>query len=50
MSKVFFSVGLSLDGFLAPEGIDRRRVKVEVVEALHSPLVAHLRYAVAHAS
>jgi hypothetical protein len=28
------------------EGIDRRKVELTIVEALHSPLVTHLRYAV----
>ena len=28
------------------EGIDRRKVALEIVEAIHSPLVTHLRYAV----
>jgi hypothetical protein len=28
------------------EGIDRHKVAVEMVEAIHSPLVTHLRYAV----
>jgi hypothetical protein len=65
MSKVFFSVTMSLDGFIAPEefaialspvflgaglrlfdGIDRPTVALAIVEAIHSPLVTHLRYAV----
>jgi hypothetical protein len=28
------------------DGIDRRKVSPEIVEAIHSPLVTHLRYAV----
>jgi hypothetical protein len=32
MSRVFFSVGMS--------------TSVEIVEAIHSPIVTHLRYAV----
>ena len=58
MSKVFFSNAGLVDEFaiaLAPvlfgagirlfDGIDRRKVALEIVEAIHSPLVTHLRYA-----
>jgi dihydrofolate reductase len=41
VAPVFFGAGLRLF-----EGIDRRKVAVEIVEAIHSPLVTHLRYAV----
>ena len=41
LAPVFLGAGIRLF-----EGIDRRRVGVEIVEALHSPLVTHLRYAV----
>jgi dihydrofolate reductase len=41
LAPVFFGAGLRLF-----EGIDRRKVAVEIVEAIHSPLVTHLRYAV----
>lgn len=41
LAPVFFSAGRRLF-----EGIDRRKIAVEIVEALHSPLVTHLRYAV----
>jgi dihydrofolate reductase len=37
-------LGLGLRLF---DGIDRRKISVEVVEAIHSPLVTRLRYAVA---
>jgi dihydrofolate reductase len=40
VAPVFFGAGLRLF-----EGIDRRKVAVEIVEAIHSPLVTHLRYA-----
>jgi len=69
MNKVFFSLGTSLDGFIAGpnrgpsnplgdrgvsihdglrlfDGVDRRRISVDIVEALHSPTVTHLRHAV----
>lgn len=46
MGKVFFSVGMSLDGFIAPEGMDMAHIGLEIAEALHSPLVTHLRYTV----
>lgn len=48
MSKVFFSVGVSLDGVFAPEGMElahaddptyKGKVMVEVMEAISSPLV-----------
>jgi hypothetical protein len=42
LAPVFFGEGLRLF-----EGIDRRKVALEIVEAIHSPLVTHLRYAVA---
>ena len=38
---VFFGEGVRLF-----EGIDRRKVSPEIVEAIHSPLVTHLRYSV----
>jgi dihydrofolate reductase len=38
---VFFGEGIRLF-----DGIDRRKVSPEIVEAIHSPLVTHLRYAV----
>src|SRR5690349_19938963 len=41
MAPVFFGSGLSLF-----EGIDWRKVGLEIVEAINSPLVTHLRYAV----
>src|SRR3954454_594895 len=41
LAPVFFGEGRRLF-----EGIDRSKVAVEIVEALHSPLVTHLRYAV----
>jgi dihydrofolate reductase len=41
VAPVFFGAGLRLF-----EEIDRRKVAVEIVEAIHSPLVTHLRYAV----
>jgi dihydrofolate reductase len=34
------------DGLRLFDGIDKRKVGVEIVEAIHSPLVTHLRYAV----
>ena len=40
-APVFFGAGIRLF-----EGIDRRKVALEIVEAIHSPLVTHLRYAV----
>ncbi len=62
MGKVFFSVVTSLDGFIAPEGMDLAHAddpnfkdwlnqwtelqKVKITKAIHSPLVTHLRYAV----
>jgi dihydrofolate reductase len=45
LAPVFFGGGRRLF-----EGIDRRKVKLEIAEALHSPLVTHLRYAVTRAS
>jgi dihydrofolate reductase len=41
LAPVFFGAGTRLF-----EGIDQRKVKLEIVEALNSPLVTHLRYAV----
>ncbi len=41
LAPVFFGGGTRLF-----EGIDRRKVALEIVEAIHSPLVTHLRYAV----
>jgi dihydrofolate reductase len=41
LAPVFFGAGTRLF-----EGIDRRKVALEIVEAIHSPLVTHLRYAV----
>jgi dihydrofolate reductase len=41
LAPVFFGAGRRLF-----EGTDRRKVGLEIVEAIHSPLVTHLRYAV----
>jgi dihydrofolate reductase len=41
LAPVFFGAGLRLF-----ERIDRHNVTLEIVEAIHSPLVTHLRYAV----
>ena len=41
LAPVFFGEGVRLF-----DGIDRRKVAPEIVEAIHSPLVTHLRYAV----
>jgi dihydrofolate reductase len=41
LAPVFFGEGVRLF-----DGIDRRKVSPEIVEAIHSPLVTHLRYAV----
>jgi len=41
LAPVFFGEGIRLF-----DGIDRRKVSPEIVEAIHSPLVTHLRYAV----
>jgi dihydrofolate reductase len=41
LAPVFFGAGIRLF-----DGIDRRKVAVDIVEALPSPLVTHLRYAV----
>ena len=41
LAPVFFGEGVRLF-----DGIDRRKVALEIVEAIHSPLVTHLRYAV----
>jgi dihydrofolate reductase len=41
LAPVFFGAGTRLF-----EGIDRQKVGLEIVEAIHSPLVTHLRYAV----
>ena len=42
LAPVFFGQGVRLF-----DGIDRRKVGLEIAEAIHSPLVTHLRYAVA---
>jgi dihydrofolate reductase len=41
LTPVFLGEGLRLF-----DGIDKRKVAVEIVEAIHSPAVTHLRYAV----
>jgi dihydrofolate reductase len=41
LAPVFFGAGIRLF-----DGIDRRKVAVDIEEAMHSPLVTHLRYAV----
>jgi dihydrofolate reductase len=41
LAPVLFGAGTRLF-----DGIDRRKVALEIVEAIHSPLVTHLRYAV----
>jgi dihydrofolate reductase len=41
LAPVFFGAGIGLF-----DGIDRRKVALDIVEAIHSPLVTHLRYAV----
>ena len=41
LAPVFFGEGVRLF-----DGIDRQKVSAEIVEAIHSPLVTHLRYAV----
>jgi dihydrofolate reductase len=41
LAPVFFGEGVRLF-----EGIERQKVSPEIVEAIHSPLVTHLRYAV----
>jgi len=41
LAPVFFGAGRRLF-----DGIDRRKIALEIVDALHSPLVTHLRYAV----
>ncbi len=41
LAPVFFGGGIRLF-----DGIDRKIVTLEIVEAIHSPLVTHLRYAV----
>jgi dihydrofolate reductase len=41
LAPIFFGEGTRLF-----DGIDPRKAAVEIVEALHSPLVTHLRYAV----
>ncbi|HEV2459341.1 MAG TPA: dihydrofolate reductase family protein [Ktedonobacterales bacterium] len=41
LAPVFFGAGIRL-----LDGIDRRKVGVDIVEAIHSPLVTHLCYAV----
>jgi dihydrofolate reductase len=42
LAPVFLGEGIRLF-----DGIDWRKVSLEIVEAIHSPLVTHLRYAVA---
>ncbi len=34
------------DGLRLFDGVDKRRFSVDIVEAIHSPMVTHLRYAV----
>lgn len=41
LAPVFFGEGIRLF-----DGSDRRKVALEIVDAIHSPLVTHLRYAV----
>ena len=41
VAPVFFGEGRRLF-----EGVDRRKVALEIVEVINSPLVTHLRYAV----
>jgi dihydrofolate reductase len=41
LAPVFFGAGIGLF-----DGIDRRKVALDIVEAMRSPLVTHLRYAV----
>lgn len=41
LAPVFFGAGVRLF-----DGIERQKMKVEIVEAIHSPLVTHLKYAV----
>jgi dihydrofolate reductase len=41
LAPVLFGGGIRLF-----EGIDRRKVGLEIAEAIHSPLVTHLRYAI----
>jgi dihydrofolate reductase len=41
LAPVLFGAGIPLFG-----GIDRRKVGVQLEEAIHSPLVTHLRYVV----
>lgn len=41
LAPVFFGEGVRLF-----EGIDQAKVKLEIIEAINSPLVTHLRYAV----
>ncbi|WIG60711.1 MAG: dihydrofolate reductase family protein [Ktedonobacterales bacterium] len=43
LAPVFFGEGVRLF-----DGIDRRKVGLQIVEASHSPLVTHLRYTVTH--
>ncbi len=42
LAPVFFGQGIRLF-----DGIDRQKTALEIVEAIHSPLVTHLRYTVA---
>jgi dihydrofolate reductase len=41
LAPIFFGRGIRLF-----DGVDRRKVTLDIVEAIHSPLVTHLRYAV----
>jgi len=34
------------DGLRLFDGVDKRRFSVDIVEAIHSPMVTHLRYAI----
>ena len=50
MGKVFFSALAPVffgEGRRLFDGIDRRAISLEIVETINSPLVTHLRYAVA---
>ena len=45
LSPILLGEGLRLF-----DGVDRRKVSFEIVEAIHSPRVTHLRYAVKRAA
>ena len=45
LAPTFLGAGLRLF-----EGINRNRISIDIVEAIHSPLVTHLRYAVRNSS